>query len=49
MSEDYAHISADGYLRRRSYANGGVPLRGNTVLNALRELRRDQAAMNRKS
>lgn len=42
MSEDYAHISADGYLRRRSYANGGVPLRGNTVLNALRELRRDQ-------
>lgn len=37
--EDYAHISADGYLRRCSYVKGGIALQGSTVTAALRDLR----------
>jgi MoaA/NifB/PqqE/SkfB family radical SAM enzyme len=40
--EDYAHISADGYLRRCSYRGGGVALREHDVLTALRELREQE-------
>jgi MoaA/NifB/PqqE/SkfB family radical SAM enzyme len=37
--EDYAHISADGYLRRCSYLKGGIALQGSTITAALRDLR----------
>ncbi len=37
--EDYAHISADGYLRGCSYVRGGIPLQGSTITAALRDLR----------
>jgi MoaA/NifB/PqqE/SkfB family radical SAM enzyme len=37
--EDYAHISADGYLRRCSYVRGGIALQGSTITTALRDLR----------
>lgn len=38
--EDYAHISANGYLRRCSYESGGISLRDRpSMLTALRELR----------
>jgi len=38
-AEDYAHISADGYIRRCSYETGGIAVRGNTtVMEAIREL-----------
>lgn len=40
--EDYAHISADRYLRRCSYTGGGVMLREGDVLTALRELREQE-------
>jgi MoaA/NifB/PqqE/SkfB family radical SAM enzyme len=37
--EDYAHISANGYLRRCSYESGGISLRDQpSMLVALREL-----------
>jgi MoaA/NifB/PqqE/SkfB family radical SAM enzyme len=38
--QDYAHISASGYLRRCSYETGGISLRDQpSMLTALRELR----------
>jgi MoaA/NifB/PqqE/SkfB family radical SAM enzyme len=38
--EDYAHISANGYLRRCSYGSTGISLRDRpSMLNALRELK----------
>lgn len=37
--EDYAHISADGYLRSCSYVKGGIALQGSTITAALRDLR----------
>lgn len=37
--EDYAHISADGYLRRCSYLKEGIALHGSTITAALRDLR----------
>jgi MoaA/NifB/PqqE/SkfB family radical SAM enzyme len=38
--EDYAHISANGYLRRCSYRSDGISLRDRpSMLNALRELK----------
>lgn len=42
--DDYAHISADGYLRRCSYATGGVALHGHTVVDALRELKEQECS-----
>lgn len=40
-SNDYAHISADYYLRRCSYSSGGILLRGRTISEGLQELRKD--------
>jgi MoaA/NifB/PqqE/SkfB family radical SAM enzyme len=37
--ESYAHISADGHLRRCSYSTGGIRLEGMTVAAALRGLK----------
>lgn len=39
QAEDYAHISADGYLRRCSYVKGGIALQGSTITRALHDLR----------
>jgi hypothetical protein len=38
QQRDYAHISADGYLRRCSYTGGGVALKVQPILAALRQL-----------
>jgi MoaA/NifB/PqqE/SkfB family radical SAM enzyme len=44
--EDYAHISANGYLRRCSYQSGGISLRDRpSVLTALRELKLKQLSL----
>jgi MoaA/NifB/PqqE/SkfB family radical SAM enzyme len=40
-AEDYAHISADGHLRRCSYARGGVHIGRRSVVSALRALRQE--------
>jgi MoaA/NifB/PqqE/SkfB family radical SAM enzyme len=37
-AEDYAHISADGHIRRCSYGTGGVVLKDRSIMDAIREL-----------
>jgi MoaA/NifB/PqqE/SkfB family radical SAM enzyme len=39
---DYAHIGANGYLRRCSYENSGIPLHGQSVVSALRKLKEQE-------
>jgi MoaA/NifB/PqqE/SkfB family radical SAM enzyme len=40
--ESYAHISANGHLRRRSYSTGGICLQGMTMTAALRDLKQQE-------
>jgi hypothetical protein len=43
-TESYAHVSAEGLLRRCSYGTQGIPLKGRSVTDALKELRSIEAA-----
>jgi hypothetical protein len=42
--ENYAHVSADGLLRRCSYGSEGITLKGKSIAEALRELRESEDA-----